>query len=336
MARTNERIAWIDMARGYGILAVILGHLQLGFFERWLYTFHLPLFFFLSGFCFSEGTNFSAFVRRKCKSMVMPYFWLSIPLLLFDGSYACLSGHTFQESLWLIPRFLIQRRMWTLWFLTCLFCLNVIFYAVLRAVKTDAKLAVCSVAALLLGLIYYSAGGVALPWNVDVCFTAFPFFFAGYFCKGKREYINRYLSDARLSIGTFALLGIINAVCGYLTIQISGSGLEMYYCSYGFAPFTYISAFAGIGCVVIFSRWFVLKPVQYIGSNSLVYFAWHQTIMIPVSAACLSFVQLRLTEGSSLFETVVYKTLQLGIIVSILTVCNMFIMRTKLRFLLGK
>ena len=31
----------------------------------------------------------------------------------------------------------------------------------------------------LLGLVYYKSGGLPLPWNIDACFMAIPFFFVG-------------------------------------------------------------------------------------------------------------------------------------------------------------
>jgi uncharacterized membrane protein YcfT len=41
----GTRIDWIDIAKGYGILLVILGHLDVGKIGTWIYTFHMPLFF---------------------------------------------------------------------------------------------------------------------------------------------------------------------------------------------------------------------------------------------------------------------------------------------------
>ena len=62
MADTSDRIAWIDAARGIGIVLVVIGHVEGGLIDAgiqsgaswaWpsygLYTFHMPLFFFLAG-----------------------------------------------------------------------------------------------------------------------------------------------------------------------------------------------------------------------------------------------------------------------------------------------
>ena len=45
-----KRIAYLDVAKGFTILTVILGHtLPAGTLKTLLYSFHMPLFFFLSG-----------------------------------------------------------------------------------------------------------------------------------------------------------------------------------------------------------------------------------------------------------------------------------------------
>ena len=51
----DARINWVDMARGYGIILVIIGHIE-SFGTQWdhvlrseIYSFHMPLFFMISG-----------------------------------------------------------------------------------------------------------------------------------------------------------------------------------------------------------------------------------------------------------------------------------------------
>ena len=49
--KIQSRISWIDIAKGYGILFVIFAHLGMGMIKGWIYTFHMPLFFFYLGMC---------------------------------------------------------------------------------------------------------------------------------------------------------------------------------------------------------------------------------------------------------------------------------------------
>ena len=80
---TPSRISWIDMAKGYGTILVIYAHLGQGSLWTWMYSFHLPLFFFLSGYVFSTKHNFGNFILRKVKSIIVPYFCLGIPMVAF-------------------------------------------------------------------------------------------------------------------------------------------------------------------------------------------------------------------------------------------------------------
>ena len=49
----SKRELWIDILRGIGILLVVLGHTNPPF-KRIIYSFHIPLFFILSGFLWND------------------------------------------------------------------------------------------------------------------------------------------------------------------------------------------------------------------------------------------------------------------------------------------
>ena len=47
----GKRIHWIDVARFLGIYFIFIGHFgdSAGYSFKYFYTFHVPMFFFLSG-----------------------------------------------------------------------------------------------------------------------------------------------------------------------------------------------------------------------------------------------------------------------------------------------
>lgn len=83
------RIAWIDDLKGLGIVLVVVGHavatvkLFVGDAEAgvlldsvfsYIYSFHVPLFFFLSGLTYSCGDKgFFAFAKKKFWRLMIPY-----------------------------------------------------------------------------------------------------------------------------------------------------------------------------------------------------------------------------------------------------------------------
>lgn len=335
--RESKRIGWIDMAKGYGMICVIIGHLQeLPGLIAYVYTFHMPLFFFLSGYVLKTNMSFYEFLKRKIKGILIPYFGLGIPALLFF-----IAGHIYKndliiaDSLKVFFSFLIQRRWGTIWFLACLFWLNIFFYLLVNFILDERILGIVVIILTLAGLIYYRLGGRPLVWNIDVCFTALPFFYMGYTLKNikKLREILFYSKYKNLILG-FCI--ILNPVAGFLSWLIAGEGLEMANCLYGVEVLVYASAFSGIVYMLALSRKFTLRIIQYIGENSLIYLAWHQTIMIPFIKELCEKCNIFQWENPTVIQSVIKIIIYLVLIIVPLTIANLIIRKTPLRVIIGK
>lgn len=76
-----QRIETIDIAKGIGIILVVLGHLSspinevgwLSFMRGFVYQFHIPLFFFLSGIFIKTRESWSLFLKKKVARLYLPY-----------------------------------------------------------------------------------------------------------------------------------------------------------------------------------------------------------------------------------------------------------------------
>jgi acyltransferase len=85
----QKRIEWIDRAKTLGIFLVILGHFlsqedQEGILRKSIYLFHMPLFFFISGYLFHvKENNFRSFLSNNFKSLIIPYITLNVIALFF-------------------------------------------------------------------------------------------------------------------------------------------------------------------------------------------------------------------------------------------------------------
>lgn len=55
----KERIFAFDAAKAIGIFFIVIGHVfhDQGIYAQYVYSFHVPLFFFLTGVTFSRGKN---------------------------------------------------------------------------------------------------------------------------------------------------------------------------------------------------------------------------------------------------------------------------------------
>ena len=83
----SKRIEFVDVAKGIATILVIIGHLSYtpAMIKIWLYTFHIPLFFFLSGFVLNthKYQNVKEFTLDKLKKSILPYIYLSMITWIF-------------------------------------------------------------------------------------------------------------------------------------------------------------------------------------------------------------------------------------------------------------
>ena len=157
LLRSPNRIVWIDYAKGIGIFLVVLGHTLRGLvssyilepsiqeqaIDAWIYAFHMPLFFFISGLFIERSVSrpFKTFLVNKLQTIAYPYFLWSI----LQEITRKLTGAS-PESIENIWRILYQPVM-QFWFLYLLFILS-IGYAVFRKLKLSIN-AFCFVCFLL-------------------------------------------------------------------------------------------------------------------------------------------------------------------------------------------
>ena len=121
------RIKNIDIAKAIGIFLIVLGHvLKFGQLRKFIYSFHVPLFFFLSGMCFSVKDN-KIFIKNKIKQMYIPYIVVSvvsIGIYLTMGKFIGASNLNFVDNIigmfYANPNYANMQWNQPLWFLPCL------------------------------------------------------------------------------------------------------------------------------------------------------------------------------------------------------------------------
>ena len=80
--KNTERLGWIDTVKGIGIICVMFGHLGIEIVDRIVFTFHMPLFFLISGYFLNVNLRLWEFVKEKAKRLLIPYY--------VTGSIICL------------------------------------------------------------------------------------------------------------------------------------------------------------------------------------------------------------------------------------------------------
>lgn len=66
----DNRQIWIDVLKGIAIISVVIGHNMDD--NAFVYCFHMPLFFILSGFIFSTQIK-RAYLQSSVRRLLIPY-----------------------------------------------------------------------------------------------------------------------------------------------------------------------------------------------------------------------------------------------------------------------
>ena len=171
----QQRVLWVDYAKGIGIFLVVLGHTIGGLIgssillksstpaiavDRWIYAFHMPLFFFLAGLFLyrSASKPIKDFVVDKLKVIAYPYLvWSVLQTILQAVGSRYTNNPTSLSDLWRI----IYSPVEQFWFLYVLFVL-VVVYAIAR------KLGVSNILFATGSILFYSLQGYfgLGPWGV--------------------------------------------------------------------------------------------------------------------------------------------------------------------------
>ena len=133
-----ERLDWVDIARGIGIVAVVVGHVWTrGPIRDAMYSFHMPLFFLLSGLL-SRPQPVAGFARRQIGSQMRPYAAWLLLLILADQIIEPLKGgrpifHVWPDDLLpiLLGGYWLRGPYTIFWFVPCLMVARIAFNAML-------------------------------------------------------------------------------------------------------------------------------------------------------------------------------------------------------------
>lgn len=135
----KKRIDYLDVAKGIGIILVILGHLVCynSKLSCIIFSFHMPLFFFISGILYRDkDSRFFDFIKHKCKKLLVPYLCFWFIALLFFIVKGIIKEFNVKELFYDVytgaPN---QYYMGSIWFMLSLFFVELLFYICYKKLK---------------------------------------------------------------------------------------------------------------------------------------------------------------------------------------------------------
>lgn len=280
-SRRNERYDYIDYAKAVAIFLIGIGHfLPNGSFARVaLYSFHVPVFFFIAGYLYryEPKTNLRMWFRSKVRRILVPYlllFSLSLSVVfLQNGARGVLKAVT--ENLFFIRGSMLWNS--ALWFLPVYFLCVVSFQLFNMAVKGRvAATAILGIACIISTVLIDKNDLYAFRiFGINKCLCMLPFICLGYVVRqyrlidaviGTRAQNSRAAFMGALFLGLLLSAGAIN----------NGDNISILGNDYNnvllFFPFAMALSFSFV------AMFFTLKPgylVRLVSSNTIFYMGTH-------------------------------------------------------------
>lgn len=281
-SQNGRRITWLDMARGIAIILVVMGHR--GFItagtNTWISSFHLPLFFMVSGILFEikneKESNFKDFLIKKAKSLLVPYFLFSFCSMALDFHFVPAGPENLipDFKLHMLQTFTLQGYS-VMWFLPVTFIAELIVFLLYKRIKLKAVV-LWTLIISFAGYYAYRALLPVLPVVIIIslkiliksfiaaCFMSFGAVFISAIADNKKNF-----NVLQLFAGIF--LFSINIISVWFIELKDLNNLDLGYLSVYFV----LGLTGSCGLFLICKNCINIPPLTYFGRNSLIIFCTH-------------------------------------------------------------
>lgn len=309
----RKRIEYVDVAKGIAILSVIVGHTFSAYdpgslLNRFIYSFHMPLFFILSGF-FYRPQDFKTAFGRKVKNLLVPYLIINAVRCLIalekSGFETMLQGYLFPAlygngSTPKIALCLFDVKIVGMtWFLIAMFVCQVLYLCLEEFSKkygTSMWILVILMAVTGMGL----NDKVWLPFSIQPAMSALLFYHAGRLMREKKI----LEEPVRAVPAGILIMGVVIWI-----VAVFYASLGMHANSYHGAA-SVLGAIAATYFITQFSKGLYHVPVlggflNWCGRNSIYIYCFHaidKNILLSIKHVVLRFFPLPSTKGALLFS----------------------------------
>lgn len=303
---------WIDALKGFGMILVTVGHLSPWMpIEKHIYSFHMCLFFFVSGFLFTESIPLKSYIKKKAQNIFFPFVvWNS----LSTAFQFCLDRNIRNA----VMRFFVidGELCWNapIWFLLILFFVECIYSLILNS-RTNARRFSVLVLSGTLWVIWYRF----LPLKFLLKLNLVPF---ALFCfaLGDLSKFIRVPQPQRRS-GTFRyIMGITNIVFGvFLNTRVSYTKSI-----FGNIYHYIIAAVSGtFFYFLLFKKWNAIqnsKTLQTIGKNSMIIMCTQYWFFRLYDSISEKLFQISIWHSRSTIKSIIVAAITMYIIISAVTI----------------
>ncbi|ETP71782.1 acetyltransferase, fucose-4-O-acetylase [Lachnospiraceae bacterium JC7] len=294
--KKKVRIELIDIAKAITIILVILGHttgnLDTPMYRRLLYSFHMPLFFFLAGMSIKakELRSFRewiSFIKKNLLALIVPYLifafiyapfnFENVPKFLY-GSWQMLGKTGTLTSLWYLTCFFVAR-------IYCQVLMNIL--SITKCKNMNLWLGILAVPMFAIGFLFPKIE-IGYPWCMNVSFIASGFILLGIALRQQililaqsktlMLFLITLISGIMLTFGT-----ILRGDALELSLMCGGDYGNIFWFMYNSISGTVL--ILGISMLIFRisregARPFSTKAITYVGQHTLGIFLLHKNIQL--------------------------------------------------------
>lgn len=266
----KARLDYLDSAKGFAIILVVLGHIYGNDnpIKYWLHSFHVPIFFIISGILLkhinTESKNMKNIINSKFKNLIIPYFMFELICIFV---YMIKNEFSFEVFKWnIMDTILLYTRAQATWFLVCIFVAEIIFILMKKYLKNDTMVISLSVILFMIPLLIH----------VDNHFiiVLFRILMAnGFLCIGYYSY--KFIVNLNLSNILVIILILINMVLGVHNGLVGMFGLVFN----NKLIYVVTSIIGSISVIFLFKKIRPNKLLLFYGKNSLIILGTHGVVL---------------------------------------------------------
>lgn len=194
MNQTNnqrERVLYLDIAKGIGILLVVWAHAS-GPFSAQIDQFHMPMFFLISGYLYSQKGTVKEYIWKKTKSLYIPFmFWnlLSYSITYFITTPDIDLQKYFKTGIEIILTLSKDGQFFgATWFLGALFVMSILYKLIDTAIpQSHAKDGIVLLFFITLAILGFE---VNFPYMISRTLILGMFFALGVFIKKYKSFFS--------------------------------------------------------------------------------------------------------------------------------------------------
>lgn len=284
----KKRIEWIDSLRGFAMFFVIFGHafyIRNNFIRNYIYSFHMPLFFFISGLTYKrKDISYLDYLKKKIKNLLLPYLCLNIFVFIFKIVLNLLFGLYRSTSLMSAIEFTIKGYSNLIpciqsWFILSLFIIDIIFFTLTKVFKKDYMVTIFVIIIFILGILYLRTNYTFLQyWHIDTSLVGLIFYYFGYILMKYYEKIKSLISNYKSLIFVIIALPLgyyIQSINGRISMNANRYNNIIEFL--GSSMLTILSLV--IICIVLLKKDILFNKV---GRMSMFYLGYHGFIITPM------------------------------------------------------